>query len=220
MIIAFIIICFLAVILVFSESIRALGNLLVVFGGLPLGAWLLIIATIIFLAGAFTMLYKSNSDPNEKTFDEKLEERGFVISKKVEVGQATLYVDNENKKWTLRGSSMPKIKRFSFDQLLEYELFEDGSSIVSGKSGSALLGGVLGGSIGATIGSSGSRSVSETVSTSQIQLIIDDLSSPSITLDLIKGSISRGSISYREYRKKAHKMLATFRYIQEHANDE
>ena len=155
-----------------------------------------------------------NKEPN---FEEQLEEKGFKISKKLEFGSAVLYVDTENKMWTMRGSSLQKIKRYRFNQLVNFEIFEDGATVAEGKSGSAFVGGLLAGTTGAIIGGAGGKKIKDNVTVLQLQLIVDDLDDPSITLDLLSGVTTKGSWVYKTYREQAHKFIATLTYIKQHA---
>lgn len=154
-------------------------------------------------------------------FEQQLADKGFTVSRKALIGGKGLYVDTEDKKWLMTGSNLKKLRRFEFGQIIDYELFEDGASVVSGKSGGALLGGILAGAAGAVIGGAGKRSSTEYVNSMQLRVTVNDLKSPSIIFNVPFGflvtRLERGTPGYRDVSEKVHEMIALLSYMQNNA---
>lgn len=168
---------------------------------------------------------------NEAT-EQTMKKENFQISKTVPLLDGKeLYLDDVNKKWILKTSRIdtnPKV--YSYDDLLEFEITQNGGSIAkgvtkgktSGKTGSAIIGGVLFGPIGAIVGASGKRSnqsttVTRTVETCtslQVHIRVADLNQPEITFSFLHSEVPVTSSSYTDALYLARNLAATLAYIQ------
>ena len=79
---------------------------------------------------------------------------------------------------------MSKVKVCSYKDINDFELKEDGETIISGKSGSALVGGALFGGVGAVVGASGKRTAKNKCTSSDLTIYINDLNEPVLTFNI------------------------------------
>ena len=159
------------------------------------------------------VMVKNIKKDNDR-FDRVLESSGFLIDKKTVSGSNTLFVDNTNKRWTVKTGRKQAVKIYSYSDLLEFEVYEDGDSIAKGKIGSALVGGLLFGVAGAVIGSAGKKGIKNTCRVLQLRIKVNDLQRPEIVMNFINIETKKDSLVYRSNFEMAKNMAATLSFIQ------
>lgn len=189
------------------------------------------IVVVIFCFFILIKQREAQQKSNEAT-EQLIKKEDFQISKTVQLLDGKeLYLDDINKKWLLKTSRIdtrPKI--YSYDDLLEFEITQDGGSIAkgvtkgktSGKTGRAIIGGVLFGPIGAIVGASGkktskSTTVTKTVETCtslQVHIRVADINQPEITFSFIHSEVPVTSSLYTNALYLARNLAATLAYIQ------
>ena len=87
---------------------------------------------------------------------------------------------------------------FDYSKLKSVQLEEDGQTVISSNAGKALAGGLLLGGMGAMMGASGSRTTSKIIRSSFINLIIDDIDCPRISIPVFESSVSPNSGLYKK----------------------
>lgn len=108
----------------------------------------------------------------------------------------------------------------TFDEILDFEIFENGNSVVSSRTGSTIAGGLLFGGLGAMAGASGSRTISDTCSTLKINIYTTNVNSSVITLDFLEGAIPKNSIIYEDLKDKINKMISFLKIAREYNRQE
>ncbi|MBD3107506.1 hypothetical protein IEO70_03935 [Bacillus sp. AGMB 02131] len=104
---------------------------------------------VVLIGISVFMFYKKSRGQKIKrkaaTYEQFLKKEGFNVSKKQQVGFRTLYVDDVHKQWMIvKGFALvdePKI--YTYSDLIEFEVLEDGESIAHGRAGNAVVGGVM-----------------------------------------------------------------------------
>ncbi len=151
-----------------------------------------------------------------KKLESKLNEWGFVTSKVVSNGSGmSLYVDDKNKKWFIQTSEIDVNPYFfNYDELIEFEVYEDGNSIAKGRAGSAVVGGILFGTIGAVAGGARQRAIKNTCTTLQVRIRVKNLTIPEIIVPFIKTETQKDSFVYKTMFNLARNFAATLAYIE------
>ena len=131
----------------------------------------------------------------------------LVISQKVSIASVGLIkpqiiVDDVNKKFVYeKGTNLSKV--YSFSDLINYEVYENGENVVNGVVGSP-LGGL--GVVGATIGS--------TCNILQLVLRINDVENPQISVFLLRGmGCDRKSGKYFRKKDNLQQVCSLLEYI-------
>lgn len=180
--------------------------------GKSVGTLPFIVMTVVFIVIWVKFFYlkrkkknKEEKEDNLNELDDILRESGLInISKKVDLvlGQA-LYVDDVNKKWGLfhvgKNSKVFQKKVFSYSDLIKYELVKETELKTKGRTGSTIVGGVTFGVIGAMAGSSRSRKTKEKVKKVNVNITVDSLETPSISVlcnDMAKANEITGVLEY------------------------
>lgn len=175
---------------------------------------------------------KEAKQASAEAVETKMQETGFQISKKVPLLDGIeLFIDDTNKKWLIKRSAVdsnPTI--YSYSDLIEFEITQNGGSIakgvtkgkVSGHTGRAVVGGILFGPIGAVAGAAGKRKISSTTTTItsetctslQVRIRVADLGSPEIVIPFIKSEVKTDSFIYKSCISLAKNLAATLAYVQ------
>ena len=122
-------------------------------------------------------------------------------------------LDENNKLWKAPCFSPNLV--FSYDEIISYELLQDGKSITKGSLGSALVGGALFGGIGAIVGSNiGSKKTKQEITEYQIKIVTKNICYPEIYINfLTTGKVKSNSIVYQTYTGHAQHVLSLLAII-------
>ena len=97
---------------------------------------------------------------------------------------------------------------FSFDDIINYELLEDGTSITKGGLGTAAVGAFLFGGVGAIVGGSLGKKQSDIVHKIGIRISTKIPLMSHIEISVFSGETKRGGIIYRSSKEVALKILS------------
>ena len=179
-----------------------------------------IILGIIVITLLCIAIYKNISNKKRQEQIEKeenlLKDTGFNIDNKVTDinNQFSIFVDDKNKKWVIYNSKTQIHKIFNYSDLVSFELKEDNNSIISGRAGSSVIGGLLFGGLGAIAGSSGSRKISETSCSSMILfIVVNNMKNPNLEISIIDKEIKKDSEEYDESIHKAQELVLIMKLI-------
>lgn len=111
---------------------------------------------------------------------------------------------------------------YKFDDIVEYELLENGESLTKGGIGRAVAGGVLFGGVGAIVGGvTGKKKTKSVITDLKIKIIVNDTNKPNIYIELIKNPTKVGSVTYDKVYSAAQEILSMFAVItQDHNKNE
>lgn len=123
-----------------------------------------------------------------------------------------LLVDEKNKLWCLNiGTIKPKPSNiiYSADDIEDYELEENGESIIKGSLVRTAMGGIAFGTLGAIIGNVSSKKIKEICTRLVIKVTIKNQYYP-IRIDLITKETKKDSFIYKSTLANAEKILKYF----------
>jgi len=150
-----------------------------------------------------------------KTTEEQLTDMNFNISKHLKLGiYHHFYVDDINKKFAVIIGRKGQPKVYNYNDLGEFELNEDGNSIVKGKGLATAVGGLTFGLLGAMVGSSGKRKNENTCTSLIVRMMVNELDNPEIVIPLIVTEVKKSSIIYTNSLSQAKTLMATLNYIE------
>ncbi len=138
----------------------------------------------------------------------------FNITK--EIG-AYLKVDENRKEWYIPDGFLGKTKNpriHSYDDVLDFELLEDGGSIAKGGLGRAVAGGLLFGGVGAVVGGvTGKKKSKQTCTSLKIKITLNDMTTPTEYINLITTETKKSSFIYQTCEKQAQEILSLFQVM-------
>jgi len=144
-----------------------------------------------------------------------LQKHKFNATKKI---GTYLYLDDNNKKWaipevTITGK-LKNIRLYNYSDILNFELIEDGNSIIKGGVGRAIAGGVLFGGVGAIVGGvTGKKKNTSLCSRLQIKITLNKLNMSTEYINLITTETKKDGSVYKMYFNTAQEIISTLEVI-------
>ena len=150
------------------------------------------------------------------TVEEQLKKENFNISKYLKLGlHSHFFVDDINKKFAVGvGGKTGQVKIYNYNDLGEFELNEDGNSIVKGKGLATAVGGLTFGVLGAMIGASGKRKNQNTCTSLVVRIRVNDLDNPEVMIPFITTETKKDNSLYKYALSEANNLIATLNYIE------
>ena len=185
--------------------------------------WLLIFLIIIvaLMVGAPILLNASSKDKKMKdnalqNYIDFINKNGISNSQSISLKNIAR-IDIETQKKLLGAYSYYESESvvLKFEQILDFEIFENGNSVVSSKTGSAIVGGLLFGGLGAIAGASGSRIISDNCKTLKLNIYTNDVTNSVVTLDLLDKGIEKNSTEYENLKDTINKMIGFLKIARE-----
>lgn len=103
---------------------------------------------------------------------------------------------------------------FNFDQIIDFELLEDGESIASGGLGRAAVGALTFGAAGAVLGGiTGKKKTKGTCTSMEIKITVKGYSRPTFYIKLINSETKKDSLVYKATEKTAQDILSALQLI-------
>jgi hypothetical protein len=119
-----------------------------------------------------------------------------------------LHIDEVNRRWIIPTKKCD-YTFFSYDDIISYELIEDGTTISSNLS-NAISGGVLMGGIGAVIGASTGKKTKQICESMRIKITLNSMESPLVYIDFIQFATNKTSILYKNAQDAVNRCLSLF----------
>ncbi|MEG1641727.1 MAG: SHOCT domain-containing protein [Synergistaceae bacterium] len=184
---------------------------------------------LIILVIAFLLYFTiSRSIENTKKCEENiskaktsLQKSGFVVSKQVTDTSIkhSLLVDEVNEKWTVVNAENSEYRLYNYTDLIEYQIFENGNTLIKGTTGDAVVGGLLFGVVGAIAGASSSKEIKDTCDEMTLYITVNDLQKSQIKIELITTETKRGSCFYSGGVSKAKEFASVLSIIKTRAEE-
>lgn len=101
----------------------------------------------------------------------------------------------------------------SYEDIVSFEVMEDGETISSGGLGRALVGGVLFGGAGAVVGAVTAKRKKKYCNNLQVKLIINDINTPTLYVSFINGNTKINSNEYKSAYSEAQDLASILQII-------
>lgn len=189
-----------------------------------LGMCILFLAIFIAICVYFVLKdVKKTKEKNEKasqlySLSYKYNKEGYRL---LQISQKEYFgIDERNKKWILFNIYKPRTYQYS--DMTGYDIIENGASVtngvISGRSGSVVVGGMLFGALGALAGAAGKRKTSSTTdemcTNLSIYIYINNVNNPVEKINIIESSISKNSEEYKTAIDILQRLYAYLNIIQ------
>lgn len=148
------------------------------------------------------------SNNNKKLLEE------FEATKKI---GSYIEIDENKKQLIIPDGFMGKKinpRVYNFEDIIDYELLEDGESITKGGLGRAVVGGALLGGVGAIVGGvTGKKKTKNLINSLKIKVTVNDTNSPTTYINLINTQTKASSFVYKVAYSSAQEILSIFAVI-------
>lgn len=114
-----------------------------------------------------------------------------------------------------QGTFTSKIEKsyvFKYDDLLDFEVLEDGTSVTKGGFGKALVGGAVFGLAGAIAGGT-SKQTKQVCNKLQVKVTTRNIDRPIVYIDLINTEFKKDGIVYKQASKSVQDILSKFQLV-------
>jgi len=150
----------------------------------------------------------------QKRGEDKASLQAFQITK--EVG-GWLKIDENRREWYIPDGFAGKTKNpriHSFNDIVGYELLEDGDSITKGGLGRAFAGGLMFGGVGAIVGgATGKRKTKATCTSLKVKITLNDITMPIEYINLITTETKKSGFLYKACEGQAQEILSILQVI-------
>jgi hypothetical protein len=180
--------------------------------------FILIAVALVFLGIIIAAIAKFKATQNKMSsrrvvYRNYLFQAGFIEGRAIECELFNMGIDDTNKKVCIYSQDMLEPKFFNYSDIIDFEIYEDGKSVMKGRTGSAIAGGLLFGVAGAVIGASRSRNVNEICKTLQVRIYVNDLQKPEIIVNIINFDMDKNSHLYTACINQAKEIIAVLNYV-------
>lgn len=126
-------------------------------------------------------------------------------------------IDEHSRRWAIGKGLIPSFKNvtpYSYDDIIDFELIEDGDCITKGGLGSAVVGGLFFGGAGAVVGSvTGAKKTKRTCTNLSIKITVNNAFHPIEYIKLITSSTDRNSFIYKAAFQNAQEIISLLQII-------
>lgn len=146
----------------------------------------------------------------------------FCLSREIRDIDAefAIAVDKVHKEWLLIFGNKQEVFSYHFNDLISFELYQDGKSLISGTAGEALAGGLIFGAVGAIAGASSAKDIVTNCTDLHINLSINDVKHPHHQLPFIIETVSNDSNEYKYEIGFANEILSLLAFIKANSETE
>lgn len=194
------VVCAVVGILVFLGNIshgigKAIGLLML---------WLLLAGLL--LSSAANKIEKSKKEEIKKKQEEKADRIKRSSTKRI---GDYIYIDEPNQLWCIPENGT---RQYAFSDLLDYEVIDNGEVVVGGSVLGTAVGAMAGGLTGALLGASASKAT-DWCNELKIKLSVNDISTPTIEIPLIKKAALKDSNAYKKAVQTADEIAGVLKVI-------
>lgn len=125
-----------------------------------------------------------------------------------------LAFDEDRKKWATYNEHGLFKEVYNYEEIVDFELLEDGSSVASGGLGRALVGGILFGGTGAIVGGvTGKKKSKNICETLKLKVTINNIKNPVVYVNFIESTTKKDGNLYKNKLDIAQQCLSTLQLI-------
>ncbi len=135
------------------------------------------------------------------------------INREIKTNLFSLLVADEQKRFILTNNVNGNCFMYNYSDLLDFEMKEDGDTVVKGRGLQTAVGGLAFGALGALVGASGQRAMTSMCSDLSVTLYLNNLDKPQITFQFINGSVAKTSLLYTMAQSQAKEMIGVLTAI-------
>ena len=157
-------------------------------------------------------IFKKDQDKKENYYNDFFYENDFISERECLINSySKIMLDEKSRRFAIIHEG--EIKLFNYEDLIDFEIQENGTSIVQSKVGSTLLGGVLLGGVGALAGANSRKRVEEVCNTLTLKLYFNQENINYISERINKYPVYKNSIEYQNLSDKVDEIVSILKYI-------
>ena len=140
---------------------------------------------------------------------------GFSIDKEVSDpnGNFSLFVDNHKKYLFIYDANTAETSYIKFENLISFDLNENNQSVVQGRAGNAIIGGLLFGGVGAIVGASGKKEITGKCISLTLNICVNMIEKPNILLHIVTKEIDKNTEDYENALNLANELISVLKVV-------
>lgn len=143
---------------------------------------------------------------------------GFTVSKQLVSGNPLLrspsiYLDDQHKRMACVYNKNHAPNFYNYSDIIDFDVSENGDSLIKGHAGSAIAGGLLFGGLGAIAGASRSKKIVKNCTSLSVTIVVNDSNCPQIIIPLIMSTVKEDSFTYKTAQQVASQIVSNLKLI-------
>lgn len=126
-------------------------------------------------------------------------------------------INEATREWAVGKGFIPSMKNaavYSYDDIIDFELIEDGTSVTKGGLGRAAVGGLVFGGVGAIVGGvTGGKKANQKCTSLMVKITVKNTSAPVEYIKLISSVVDKKSIAYKGAFQNAQEIISLLQLI-------
>ena len=147
----------------------------------------------------------------------QLVDDGLIPDQKYVYPSFVFIVDNQNKKWAFKSMTMEDALTFSFKDLADYSLIEDGKTIIGSNISAVDADAALADTVDEDAASSGKKQKNEVCNKMEIQMLLNQSSCPELVLSFPVLRFPKNGAAYKDTFNLANDICASLALIKHNA---
>ena len=153
--------------------------------------WIIVIITIAVVVVKF--LTRQQKSEKENNYKESINKNNFIVEQEYFINDySKIMLDETHKKIAIYNEK--GLKCFNFEDLIDFEIVENGSSVIQSKIASTLAGGILLGGVGALAGANGRKQINDICNSLILKMYFSDNGAVCITEKINERPLYKNSI--------------------------
>ena len=162
-------------------------------------------------------LINQRKSEKEKIYKEFIDENNFIAEQEYLINDySKIMLDETHKKIAMYNGK--GLKCFKYEDLIDFEIVENGSSIIQSKIASTLAGGILLGGVGALAGANGRKQINDLCNSLILKLYFSNNGAVCITEKINDRPIYKNSVEYQSLSSTVDNIVSVLKYVKQQAD--
>ena len=176
--------------------------------------WIIVIITIAVVVVKF--LTRQQKSEKENNYKESINKNNFIAEQEYLINDySKIMLDETHKKIAIYNEK--GLKCFNFEDLIDFEIVENGSSVIQSKIASTLAGGILLGGVGALAGANGRKQINDICNSLILKMYFSDNGAVCITEKINERPLYKNSIEYQSLSSTVDNIVSVLKYVKQQA---
>ena len=177
--------------------------------------WIIVIITIAVVVVKF--LTRQQKSEKENNYKESINKNNFIVEQEYFINDySKIMLDETHKKIAIYNEE--GFQCFKYEDLIDFEIVENGSSIIQSKIASTLAGGILLGGVGALAGANGRKKINDICNSLILKLYFSNNGAVCITEKINDRPIYKNSVEYQSLSSTVDNIVSVLKYVKQQAD--
>lgn len=126
-------------------------------------------------------------------------------------------INEKTRQWAVGKGFIPSLKNaplYSYDDIIDFELLEDETSVTKGGLGRAAVGGLLFGGVGAVVGGvTGGKKAHQKCTSLTVKITVNNMNAPTEYIKLITSPVDKNTLTYKAAFQNAQSIISMLQLI-------